>query len=301
MDELNLNCSGLEARKPVIIYNFRWSNIGIAGGCLREQCVFKRNTGVFRGNHGYSKYNYYLIRDLTNLGADKPLWCPFNPKEIKLYFKDINRVLEKPIKWKIKESEIKGIPTLQIRLRVPNKYTWRQHLYILTRVRYLYEVPYCLYLRDAMKLQEIQKYDGGYEEAFLEVLKHLPVISSELGSFCGLFKYPADFERIIPRSLVNEFSSIEDLKKKFINLGDSSMSPQLNDIYLKSSEETYQFDPRNMFDLRWWNDYYKIEREPVYLGKTALKKYTKMDEKSLLPKYSESKERIKEWEKEIFG
>lgn len=301
MDELNINCPGNDYRRPVIIYRYRWSNIGVAGGCLREQCVYKRNTKVFRGTHGYSRYDYYLVRDYTSIGAEKPLWCPFSPEEINAYLNDINRVLEKPVKWKIKESEIKDIPTLQIYLKVPNIYNWRQHLYILTRVRYLYEVPYCLYLRDAMRLQETKNYEGGYEEAFLEVLKHLPSIPSEYGNFCGLFRHPVDYGRIIPRSLGNSFSSIEELKKDFINLGSKSGNPQLNDIYPVGSTSMYKFDPSNMFDLRWWNDYYKVEREPVYLGEKVPYKYIRKREESLVPKFLESRNRLRDWENEIFG
>ena len=299
MDELRINCQGNDYRKPVIIYRFRWANIGVAGGCLREHCVYRRDTGVFRGTHGYSRYDYYLVRDLTSLAADKPLWCPFSPKEVDLYLGDINRVLEKPIKWKIKETEIEGIPTLQIYLKIPNKYHWRQHLYILTRVRYLYEVPYCLYLRDAFKLQKTKEFTGGYEEAFIEVLRHLPsFIPNGLGSLVGLFRYPVDFGRIIPGSMSIRFTSIEEVKQKFIELGDNGRN-QLNNIYPSGSSPLHHFEPARLFDLRWWNEYYETEREPVYLGEKQPDKYIR-DKEKLLPGSAESMERLKKWEEEIF-
>jgi hypothetical protein len=301
MDELRINCQGNDYRKPVIIYRFRWSNKGVAGGCLREQCVYKRDTDVFRGTHGYSRYDYYLVRDLTSLGAQKPIWCPFSPREVDSYLNDINRVLVEPIKWKIKETEVEGIPTLQIYLKVPNIYSWRQHLYILTRVRYLYEVPYCLYLRDAFRLQEIKNFSGGYEEAFLEVFKHLPsYIPTDLGSLAGLFRYPVDFGRIIPGSMHVRFISIEELQKRFIDLGNSELRLQLNDIFPEGPSPLHHFEPERLFDLRWWNDYYKTEREPVYLGGDLVKKYVRKKENSLLPGYMISRERLKKWETEIF-
>ena len=300
MDELRINCQGNDYRKPVIIYRFRWSNTGVAGGCLREQCVYKRNTKVFRGKHGYSRYDYYLVRGLAGLAAYKPLWCPFNPEEIDVYLNDINRVLEKPIKWRIKETEIEGIPTLQIHLKIPNKYHWRQHLYILTRVRYLYEVPYCLYLRDAFKLQEVKKFEGGYEEAFLEVLRHLPSsIPNSLGSLVGLYRFPVDFGRIIPGSMNKIFTSIEEVKQKFIELGNEESSRQLNDIYPSGPFPQYHLEPDKMFDLKWWNCYYKTEREPVYLGEKQPDKYIR-DNENLLPHSAESIERLKKWETKIF-
>lgn len=299
MNELRINCQGNEYRKPIIIYRFRWNNIGVAGGCLREQCVYKRNTKVFLGTYGYSRYDYYLVRDLTSLAAHKPLWCPFGPKEIDTYLKDINRVLEKPIKWRIKETKIEGIPTLQIYLKIPNKYHWRQHLYILTRVRYLYEIPYCLYLRDAFKLQEIKKFEGGYEEAFLEVLRHLPSsIPYDLGSLVGLFRYPVDFGRVIPGSMDMRFTSIEDVNQKFIELGNGEVS-QLNDIYPSGSSPLHRLEPAKMFDIKWWNCYYETEREPVYLGEKQPDKYIR-DKENLLPDSGESVKRLKKWETKIF-
>jgi hypothetical protein len=299
MNELKIHCQGNDFKRPVIIYRFRWSNIGVAGGCLREGCVYRRNTGVFRGKHGYSRYDHYLVRDLSGLAAYKPLWCPFNPGEIDTYLKDINRVLEKPIKWKIKETEIEGIPTLQIYLKIPNKYHWRQHLYILTRVRYLYEVPYCLYLRDAFKLQEVKKFKGGYEEAFLEVLRHLPsTIPDDLGSLVGLYRFPVDFGRVIPGSMNQRFTSIEEVKRKFIELRDKRS--QLNDIYPAGSFPLHHLEPAKMFDLKWWNCYYKTEREPVYLGEKQPDKYIR-DKEDLLPHSSESIKKLKRWETEIFG
>ena len=266
--------SSTYGRNEVVKFNFGWWTFpvvtsGDASGCLWEGCVKKRRPTAphFIRRLGYSTYTHFMIADLTAINLRRPQYCPFTKNQIEIQLNEINKVLTKPIRWNLKFKKIADIPTWVLKLKIPNVYNNKQHLYILTRVRCLYELPFAFYLKDAFKLLEEKQFKGGLEEAYTEVISRAPRPSAGSG-FLGIsFGCPFFGGRSVHMDQNRKFTSIEDQKKKFDVLGISYRYANINDMYPDYSEQ----EPRTripfcpeMYDLDWWISGYNFRR-PYYL------------------------------------
>lgn len=289
------------SRNSVMKYNFRWFKSGVARDCLRQGCVFNRNEETFLGRKGYSKYTYYLIRDYTRLSCKEPIWCPFSVEEINYCLKEINRVLgKKKIKWKISEAEICEVPTFILKVYIPNKYNNIQHLYILTRIRCLYEAPFCLYMMDALKLQAERNFQGGIEEAYIKVLNHSP--SNPNNYFIGRWSVtPFDSVRCVISDRNVVFPGLDYIKQGFLELDEDK---RIHNIY-KKTETSFPkipaYDNRHM-DLDWWINGYYDYRRPYYLDFNPTPKFYERKVKLVEGYPSSSLEyKLDKWMHEIFN
>jgi len=299
MNELSIYCSGNDYKRHIIKYEFRWFRQGIAGGCLNQGCVVRRKAGTtFLGSFGYSTYTYYLVKDFSRLSIYEPIFCIFSPSEINYCLSEINRVLNKKIKWKLESKKICDIDTYILTVKVPNCYSNLQHLYILTRIRCLYEAPFCLFMMDALKLQKELKFSGGIEEAYIEVLNHSPSTGSCI--FLGSWGYsPFNPVRCVVRSKDIIFPGLEVIKKRLLKYDCRSIHEIYGDVCNENSNQI-KIENGELFDLDWWLNGYEKYRRPYYLNLNTrqIPKYIKQSYS-----YIDSnchKDKIYEWKKEIF-
>ncbi len=307
--------SSTVGRDEVVRFDFGWwtgSSVtsGKATGCLWEGCLQKRRPTApsFIRHLGYSTYTHFMIADLTAINLSRPQCCLFTKNQIETHLNEINKVLTKPIKWTLSYKEIADIPTWVLKLKIPNIYTNKQHLYILTRVRCLYELPFALYLKDAFKLLEEKPFKGGLEEAYTEVISRAPHPSVGLG-FLGIsFGSPFFGGRSICPDQSRKFTTIEDQKKRFDHLGKSSYS-HVNDMYPFYSVQD-EGRPRSgiphrpeMYDLDWWIRGYEFRR-PYYLElpeKSTKETYCRLEDdisyREKVQRKREAEQKFNEWRK----
>lgn len=302
MNELAVDCRENRYKTCVVKYHFRWFKSGVAGGCLREGCVnYRKERDTFLGYCGYSIYTYYLVRDFSRLSQGEPIWCPFSKEEINYCLSEINRVLEKKkIKWKLKEKIICGIKTYILRVKIPNLYGRLQHLYILTRIRCIYEAPFCLYMMDALKLQKELKFQGGIEEAFIKVLNYAP--STNNNHFLGQWgATPFNTGRcVIPEKYI-KFPGLSDIKFRFAQLQKSGF---IHNLY--GNEKVYAqkiiTDKDELLDLDWWINGYTKYRKSYYHGvvNPEIPKYIRYSGYYKDFVKDQDYEKLKNWKRTIF-
>jgi hypothetical protein len=205
-------------------------------------------------------------------------WCIFSEEEIVEYLEDINRILETPITWDF-EYLAEG-KVLRLSINIPKKYNERQCLYILTRVRQLAEMPFALYLKDAIRLWKTREVAGwdSIEHCFWRVLMCLPeVILEDNKRFCGYSSHPlfASNRCSIPggksshsgdyNNTYTEWESLEVYKARLkeIQPGDY----YYNKLFKKGNYKTKKLKwSDHFFDLDFWLSGFEL-RLPVYLGK----------------------------------
>ena len=303
MNELNISCGVNDFKRFIIKYNFRWFKRGIASGCLNQGCVqYRSSDRVFLGKYGYSKYTYYLVRDYTRLSIGEPIWCPFSKKEIDYCLNEINRVLDKKIKWKLREAQIEEIDTWILKVKIPNCYNNLQHLYVLTRIRCLYEAPFSLFFMDALKLQSESKFKGGIEEAYTRVINCLPKVGTS-GYFLGSFgETPFNVERSVHRSKKAKFTTLEDLKESFSNLGNKKSNRSIHSIYHEDFNlkiKPIEIHNNEIFDLDWWLNGYRKYRWPYYAGISLTGEEPAYIRKTI--KLGNDHEKLSKWKSVIFN
>ena len=109
---------------------------------------------VFRGpkqlNNTYIIYVYKgedkLLYDHDNNG------CFLSKSEVVRYIKLLHKLLPCKFKSLVREDDEKYI--IKIKLKGSNLC----HRFLLSFIRYLYEFPYCVYIRDAIKLNRMKEY-----------------------------------------------------------------------------------------------------------------------------------------------
>ena len=269
MNELLRNRYG--STENFVVYDSRKGKRGIAGGCLSASCCWDAKAG--------STYTFYLPMTSKRFRSlDSCYWCIFSEEEIREYLEDINRMLEAPITWDF-EYMVDG-KILRLSIHVPKTYNERQCLYILTRVRQLAEIPFALYLKDAIRLWETREEAGwdSIEHCFWRVLVCLPEATLERDKFfCGYSRYPMfpsnrcsilGHKAPHPGDMNNtytEWEGLEVYKTRFkeINQGDYYFSR----LYRKGKYETKKLEwSDHFFDLDFWMKGFEL-RLPVYLGK----------------------------------
>ena len=303
MNELNFDCSLTGKKNCVVKYRFGWFSKGIASGCLREGCTLRRHKSIFNYPF-YSVYTHYLVRDFSRLSIYEPIWCPFDKSEIEYHLEEINRVLHYKIKWKLKEKTIYGINTWILKVKIPNVYDNIQHLYILTRIRQLYELPFCLYLKDAIKLQKELKFKGGLAESYFRVVNCAP--SPKDIYFLGSYSL-CPFNTVRSELSTNNvlFPGLDYIKEHFelIKVHGSVHLASDSNLRIKnpfSFSDRIKTPDNELVDLDWWINGYDLYRRPYYLGeKQNIPKYKRLNKS--LRNYDLYYKSVAEWKKEIFN
>ena len=101
--------------------------------------------------------------------------CLFDPHFIYCYLRRINRV--KAFKFNLEESEYKGYKSLKIHLSM--KGTRPEFTFVLQSIKRLYEYPYCFYLAEAKRMQEIPEF------RFVSIFNLFNAVASYYEGDCG--------------------------------------------------------------------------------------------------------------------
>ena len=249
----------------------------LAGDCFS---VTMTNV-VYRKKKKRTEYDFYLMRDTLRVSLGCTLMCPLSIEEIDRYLKDINLILLSPIYWEIKDvSDLfgLGINVLKLSVSIDNFYSNLQHLYILTRIRQLTEIPFCFFIRDAIKLIDLypEKYDS-IEQAFCEVLNSADFVpkghkffgSSSYtfpGNRCSVFIHDFDITINKPRFL--SWQGIETYRTRFKEMnGYNTIFGCLYPSRDFRPMERYKLITENILDMGFWMDDFE-RRIPIYLNES---------------------------------
>ena len=231
---------------------------GLAGTCLSSFLDGVRRSEL---KSEFVYYEFEFFKGLEYLGANKDDYCPFSFSEIIDTLDDIRKVID--FKFRVEERE----NTWDIALRVDRKYSSKQHLYILTRVRYLYEAPYSLFYRDAMNLKKIKDFEEyNLQDLYNLVISSLPITIVHIGDFT---RYVYDPYHSIPsRCKSNEVIEMLDYDSLKENLwSDKYKYCRLNSLYKKilfPEKRVLDLNVTLIRSLAYWTMELK-ERVPVYL------------------------------------
>lgn len=244
----------------------------IAGGCLSASCCWYAKKG--------STYAFYFpLTSKRFRNYESCYWCLFSEEEITEYLEDINRFIETPITWEF-ESMSDG-KVLRLVIHVPEEYNERQCLYILTRIRQLAEIPFALYLKDAMKLWRTRDEMGwdSIEHCLWRVLVCQPETAiGDGGFFCSYSRppfYPSNRCSLLghktphgsdSKNTYTEWEGLEVYKERLKNIHQSEY--YYTKLFKKGNYETNKLTwSDHFFDLDFWLKGFEL-RLPVYLGKT---------------------------------
>jgi hypothetical protein len=204
-------------------------------------------------------------------------WCIFSEKEIVEYLEDINRMLDAPITWDFEYMAEADGKILRLSIHAPKKYNGRQCLYILTRIRQLAEMPFALYLKDAIRLWKTREEAGwdSIEHCFWRVLMCLPEVTLDedkpflifdksplfLAWRCSVLGHRA----LHPGDMYTEWEGLEVYKTRFKEIGQED--DFRDKLYRKGNYETKKLEwSDHFYDLDFWMNGFEL-RLPVYLGK----------------------------------
>lgn len=248
-------------RNYVLLFKFKgYGQWREASGCLSAGC-----TGFKQGDNseGENIFIFYLHRTLERLHLQSPVWCPFTTEEISEHLNDINRVIKYPLSWNIEEKE----NFYKLTVKMDNRYNSKQVLYILTRIRYLYEVPFCLVLKDALKLKESFP-EESLEQRFLRVSNIIPENIDPGARFLDGSRVFFNYWRAIPNHKDPTSRSIwkgEESLRQTINRLSTFGMDRLNYVFKMESNPEWTQLPftDSMLDLGFWTEGFEL-RKPYY-------------------------------------
>ena len=259
MNELRYKEGYNPERGLVTIFKFPgMEKYQIAGSCFSAGCTsYKKHPGP-----GTCHFVFYPHKTLERYSIGSLIWCPLTIEEINEHLEDINRVLWYPITRKIEDHG----ENYKINVWIDNRYNKRQVLYIITRIRYLYELPYCLFLSDALKLKKEEYPEKSIEEMFVKVVNTLPTITTDGGKFVGwtricYYGRAVIFTEEKPEYQVNFPGDIE-LTMRLQKLSDYG---SLNDLMSRSEGNTRLQFKRYFYNLSFWIENFE-QRKMAYIG-----------------------------------
>lgn len=284
---------GLKGRDFLVLYEDGYKHGGksLGGDCFSASLV----KNVYRKNASVT-YDFYFPMNTVRVYDCCPLMCPLSFEEINDYLNDINLILEEPIQWEIKDVSEEfsyGNEVTKVSVTITTNYNYRKHLYILTRVRQMVEIPFCFLIKDAIRLKKEfpDKFDS-IEHAFYQTLflgYETYVKSNNDG---GIFSYYDPIfnsnrcsirvrHRNRETTLVNlTWDGIDCYKKRFKAL--SVFEEFQNRLFPEEDYRTAKdlgFDPlsfsiktKNIYDLEYWLTGFE-RRLPIYLREKSDDEY----------------------------
>lgn len=225
-------------------YHTIYSVTGKINQKLSEQACFY---DIFHRNYNNGNtYSVILIKNDTYLDKHLSNACFFNKQEIRNHLK-IAKSLYK-FNYRVTDIEYKGNPAFLIKLHLDNV-PELFHKYILTWVRYTYEYPYNVILKDAYTLKK-------------DVLFRFESIANIFNCILGIYPqedYPRTIHQIIRKNSVLLTNKALQLK---INI-----SEELHSIYNeveKISEFPRDFKEFDVYDIEYWEEGFEM-RKPYYI------------------------------------
>ena len=135
---------------------YKYKDIGDDNYSLGGTACFA--TASFYGDNKKTReYRVYTIRNKENYEAGKN-FCPFTINEIRNHLKQFQDVYKFNYRVReIKPEDINGLKAdTEIYIKVSGR--WKQHLLVLTWLRYIYEFPYNYSLLEAKRMQKLEDY-----------------------------------------------------------------------------------------------------------------------------------------------
>lgn len=255
----------------------------IAGTCLSSFLSYLKDT-----EDPFSLYEFWIPKGYMALSSGYSDWCPFERPEIIITLEDIGRVID--FEYKFEESD----DFFRIVLKISNERKSEErnnHFYLLTRTRYLYQYPYCVLYKDAMRLSGRPEFsDWNFQDLYSLCVETNPE-KIDIGFGRETLWY--DAYHSIPLHPQNHFierKSEEDLKSTLRK--PKFYMEALNSIYKIQEEKTSVKIPNNdlLYSLAYWRDEFE-SRVPFYLANKE--GYTTgQSEDPGFPNYLEIKNRV---------
>lgn len=200
------------------------------------------------GNDSSVKYRIILYLG-TRYSAEehKSNACIFTKQEVRNHLKLLKSLY--PIRYLVRDYRDKDeYKRLLVTLSIKNTPA-TFHKYALTWLRYLYEFPYNVLLRDAYTLKK--------ERTFrFESIANL--FSLTLSCYC---KNPREIHQI-PTNSVTQRLKLADIKRRIKQVD------LLNNIYKRGDKKALQIPEKiqdfSVEDIEYWNDGFE-ERKPIYM------------------------------------
>ena len=123
-----------------------------------------------------AEYHIMLMTDpkyMERSGGNN--YCCFDSHFVYCYLRRVARV--KAFKFNLEESEFAGYKGLKINLSM--KGTRPEFTFVLQSIKRLYEYPYCFYLAEAKKMQEIPEF------RFISIFNLFNAVASYYQGYCG--------------------------------------------------------------------------------------------------------------------
>lgn len=205
---------------------------------------------VFSGVKNNSSVKYQIVLYMgTKYSAEqhKSNACIFTKQEVRNHLKLLKSLY--PLQYSVRDYRDKnGYKRILVTLNIENTPA-TFHKYALTWLRYLYEFPYNVLLRDAYTLKK--------ERTFrFESIANL--FNLTLSCYC---KNPRDIHQI-PSNTIIQRLKLADIKRRIkqVNL--------LHDIYEDGDEKTLQIPKKiqdfSVEDIEYWNVGFE-KRKPIYM------------------------------------
>lgn len=226
---------------------------GISGICLSS---FLNRLLEAEQQEKYVYYEFEFFKGLEYLSIKRDIWCPFSMGEIIETLEDIKEVID--FEYQVEERG----DTWDIALKVRRDYGRQVHLYIITRVRYLYEIPQSPLYKDAMTLRGMEEFNGyNLQDLYNLVVNSIPtsIPGCDYSWYTGYHSVPIEttsgfFERI----------NNNELKEK-VNSKEFRLN-SLNNLYQVKTGRCKKLvlDGEIINSLVYWRDLIEY-RIPVYL------------------------------------
>ena len=205
---------------------------------------------VFRAVKNNSSIKYRIVLYMgTRYSAEqhKSNACIFTKQEVRNHLKLLKSLY--PLQYSVRDYKDKnGYKRILITLNIKNTPA-TFHKYALTWLRYLYEFPYNVLLRDAYTLKK--------ERTFrFESIANL--FNLTLSCYC---RNPWEIHQIPTNSIIQRLK-LADIKRRIkqVNL--------LNNIYAKGDEKALKIPEKiqgfSIEDIEYWNAGFE-ERKPIYM------------------------------------
>lgn len=205
---------------------------------------------VFRAVKNNSSVKYQIVLYIgTRYSAEqhKSNACIFTKQEVRNHLKLLKSLY--PLRYSVRDYKDKdGYKRILVTLNIENTPA-TFHKYALTWLRYLYEFPYNVLLRDAYTLKK--------ERTFrFESIANL--FNLTLSCYCT---YTMDIHQIPTNSIIQRLK-LADVKRRIKQVN------SLNSIYEKGDEKTLRIPKKiqnfSVEDIEYWNVGFE-KRKPIYM------------------------------------
>jgi hypothetical protein len=260
--------------KYLINEKYNGKNGALTGVCLSSFFSYLRDT-----INPFSLYEFSIPKGTIPLSIGYSDWCPFNLEEIIRTLEDIKLIVD--FEYKVSETE----NYFRIILKISNKGLSKErnnHFYLLTRVRYLYQYPYCVLYKDAMRLSKIPEFsDWSLQDLYSLCIETNPD-KYKFSDNKEAYWYDAYHSvQLHPQQNFLEKKSKEQIKA-ILEVPEFYME-QLNSIYKVQTDKISIKLPNNdlLYSLAYWRDEFNT-RIPYYLANK--KGYTTKNAENEKPK-----------------